>query len=96
MLLENVNKKQDYGERLENLRKIIIQTKNELTSLFSLDDTIQNSYEIIKKQTSSGESDPSGWTNFAPKYADLVIIFIVDFSKYKEFTVTCFFAANIN
>jgi hypothetical protein len=57
MLLENVNEKQDYGKRLEDLCNIIIQTKNEFISLFSLDDATQNSYKIIEKQTSSGEID---------------------------------------
>jgi hypothetical protein len=61
-----------------------------------LDDATQNSYKIIEKQTSSGEIDSLCWTYFAPKYVDLVIMLIVDFCNYKEFTVTCLFATNIS
>jgi hypothetical protein len=31
ILLSNVNEKQDYGRTLEDLRSIIVQTKNECT-----------------------------------------------------------------
>jgi len=59
LLLSNVNEKQDYGRTLEDLRSVIVQTKNEFASLINADDVIKNSYKIIEKQTSSGESDSS-------------------------------------
>jgi len=59
MLLSNVNDKQDYGRKLEDLRNIVIQTKNEFALLLGVDDIIKNSYKIVKKQTPHAEGDSS-------------------------------------
>ena len=59
MLLSNIEDKQEYAAKLEDLRIIIIQTKNEFASLLSADDLLKNSYKIVKKQTPHGEGDSS-------------------------------------
>jgi hypothetical protein len=59
MLLDNVNKKQEYGRILEDLHSVIVQTKNEFVLLISVDDLVKNSYKIVEKHTQPSESDSS-------------------------------------
>jgi len=57
LFLLNVSEKPGYGAKFEDLRNIIIKTKNEFASLFSADDFIKNSYKIVKTQTQHTEGD---------------------------------------
>jgi len=43
MVLSNVSEKHDYGRKFEDLRNIIMQTKNEFTLLLNANDVIKNS-----------------------------------------------------
>lgn len=59
MLLGNVDRKNDYGGTIEDLRNIIVETKKELASLLSAEDIIRNSYKIVEKQTQQVKGDAS-------------------------------------
>lgn len=58
-LLSNINEKKDYGRTLEELCKVVIQTKNEFALLFDANDLLKNSYKIVKKQKPCVEGDSS-------------------------------------
>jgi len=59
MLFENLNEKQEYGLTLEDLRNVIIQTKNEIAFVLSADGLIKNLYKKVEKQTLHNEGDSS-------------------------------------
>jgi len=59
MLLENVNEKQMYSRTLEDLRRVIVQKRNEFALLLGVDDLVKNSYKSVERQTPHGESDLS-------------------------------------
>jgi len=54
MLLDYVNRKNNYGAKFLDLKNAILAVKNEISDLLNVSDVLKNSYMGVEKQNKNG------------------------------------------